>query len=56
MIKKLICSKTFYQAKMPKGQWMIFLDGTVLYHFKEKHCDNCLVKELIDKEGNKKKL
>lgn len=56
MIKKLIRSKTFYQAKMAKGQWMIILDGTGLYHFKEKHCDNCLVKELTDKEGNKKKL
>ena len=56
MIKKLIRSKTFYQAKMPEGQWMIILDGTGLYHFKEKHCDNCLVKEVTDKEGNKKKI
>jgi hypothetical protein len=56
MIKKLIHSKSFYQAKMPEGHWMIILDGTGLYHFKEKHCDNCLVKELTDKEGNKKKI
>ncbi|HBC32689.1 MAG TPA: transposase [Clostridiales bacterium] len=56
MIKKLIRSKTFYQAKMQKGQWMVILDATGLYHFKEKHCDNCLVKELTDKEGNKRKV
>ncbi len=56
MIKKLIRSKTFYQAKMPKGQWIVILDATGLYHFKEKHCDNCLVKELTDKEGNKRKV
>ena len=56
MIKKLIRSKTFYSAKMLEGQWMVILDGTGLYHFKEKHCDNCLVKEMTDKEGNKKKV
>ncbi len=56
MIKKLIRNKTFYQARMSENQWMIILDGTGLYHFREKHCDNCLVKEIVDKEGNKKKI
>ncbi len=35
---------------------MVILDGTGLYHFREKHCENCLVKEVTDKEGNKKKV
>jgi hypothetical protein len=56
MIKKLIRSKTFYKARMPEDRWMVILDGTGLYHFREKHCDNCLVKEITDKEGNKKKV
>ena len=56
MVKKLIRNKSFYQARMPGNQWMVILDGTGLYHFREKHCDNCLVKEMTDKEGNKKKI
>jgi len=56
MLKKLIRSKTFYQARMAENQWMVILDGTGLYHFREKHCENCLVKEITDKEGNKKKV
>ena len=56
MVKKLIRSKTFYQARMPEDQWMVILDGTGLYHFHEKHCDNCLIKETTDNEGNKKKI
>lgn len=56
MIKRLIRSKTFYSARMLDKLWMVIVDGTGLYHFKEKHCDNCLVKEITDKEGKKKKL
>ncbi len=56
MIKSLIRNKSFYQARMPEKQWIVILDGTGLYHFREKHCDNCLVKEITDKEGNKKKI
>ena len=56
MIKTLIRNKSFYQARMLENQWIIILDGTGLYHFREKHCDNCLVKEITDKKGNKKKI
>ena len=56
MIKSLIRNKSFYQARVPGKQWIVILDGTGLYHFREKHCDNCLVKEITDKEGNKKKI
>ncbi|WP_313165526.1 transposase family protein [Sedimentibacter sp.] len=56
MVKRLIRNKSFYQARMRENQWIVILDGTGLYHFREKHCENCLVKEIIDKEGNKKKV
>ena len=56
MIRSLIRNKSFYQARMPEKQWIVILDGTGLYHFRERHCENCLVKEITDKEGNKKKI
>lgn len=56
MVKQLIRSKDFYNAKLPGGQWIIILDGTGLHHFEEKHCDNCLVKEIINADGKKKKV
>ena len=56
MKKTLIRNKSFYQARMPENQWIVILDATGLYHFYEKHCDNCLVKEITDKKGNKKKI
>ena len=56
MIKTLIRNKSFYQARMQENQWIVILDATGLYHFREKHCDNCLVKEITDKKGNKKKI
>ena len=56
MIKRLLRSKTFNPARMSDKQWMVIVDGTGLYNFKEKHCDNCLVREITDKEGKKKKL
>lgn len=56
MIKTLIRNKSFYQARMPEKQRIVILDATGLYHFREKHCDNCLVKEITDKKGNKKKI
>ena len=56
MVKTLIRNKSFYQARMQENQWIVILDATGLYHFREKHCDNCLVKEITDKKGNKKKI
>lgn len=56
MVRSLIRNKSFYQARMPEKQWIVILDGTGLYHFCERHCENCLVKEITDKDGNKKKI
>jgi hypothetical protein len=56
MIRQLIRSKSFYPAKLSGGQWILIMDGTGLHHFEERHCESCLVREIIDKEGKKKKV
>ena len=56
MIRQLIRSKNFYPAKLSGGQWILIMDGTGLHHFEERHCESCLVREIIDKEGKKKKV
>ena len=56
MVRQLIRSKDFYPARLPGGQWVIILDGTGLHHFEEKHCNNCLIREITDTEGKKKKV
>ena len=55
MIKSLLRMKIFYGNRAAGKYWRIILDGTGLYYFKEKHCDNCLVSVYTDKEGKKKK-
>lgn len=56
MVRQLIRSKNFYPARLPGGQWLVILDGTGLHKFQERHCDNCLVREITGKEGNKRKV
>ena len=55
MIKSLLRMKIFYGNRALGKYWRIILDGTGLYCFKEKHCDNCLVSVYTDKDGKKKK-
>lgn len=55
MIRSLLRMKIFYGSRACGKYWRIILDGTGLYYFKEKHCDNCLVSIHTDKEGKKKK-
>ena len=56
MIKSLLRMKSFYRGRMMGKYWRIILDGTGLYYFKEKHCDNCLSATHTDKDGKKKKV
>lgn len=42
MVFTLIRKKSFNEAKFLKKYWMIIIDGTSLFYFKKKHCDNCL--------------
>ena len=42
MIYTLIRKKSFNDAKFLGKYWMIIIDGTGLFYFKKKHCENCL--------------
>lgn len=55
LIKKLIRMKSFQKGKLLGQYWRIILDGTGLFYFKEKHCDNCLVKMVTQEDGTKVK-
>ncbi len=55
MVKSLIRSKAFLKNRIPGKYWPVVLDGTGLFHFREKHCDNCLVTTVTDEEGKKHK-
>ena len=56
MVSSLIRSKQFNRARLQGKYWRVILDGTGLFCFKEKHCENCLCTERTDKEGKKTKL
>ena len=51
MIKSLLRTKIFYGSRLLGKYWRIILDGTGLYSFREKHCDNCLVTTRTMKDG-----
>lgn len=55
MVRGLIRSKVFLKNRLLGKYWPVVLDGTGLFHFREKHCDNCLVKTTTDKDGKKHK-
>lgn len=55
MVKGLIRSKAFLKNRLLGKYWPVILDGTGLFHFKEKHCDNCLVRTVTDEDGKKYK-
>ena len=54
MVKSLLRKKIFNNNRAEGKYWRIILDGTGLYYFKEKHCENCLMSTWTDKEGKKK--
>lgn len=55
MIKRLIRMKTFDKARLLDKYWRVILDGTGLYCFKEKHCENCLVSTYTQSDGKEVK-
>lgn len=55
MIKSLLRMKAFYRGRLLGNYWRIILDGTGLFYFKEKHCDNCLVVKIKTEEGKEVK-
>ena len=42
MVTSLIRGKHFNRGRLQGKYWRIIIDGTGLFCFHEKHCDNCL--------------
>lgn len=55
MVKSLIRMKSFQKGKLLGKYWRVILDGTGLFYFKEKHCDNCLTRTVSREDGTKVK-
>ncbi len=55
LIKNLIRMKSFQRGRLLGQYWRIIPDGTGLFYFKEKHCDNCLVRTVVQEDGTKVK-
>jgi len=53
MVKRLIRMKSFHRARLLKKYWRVIIDGTGLFYFKEKYCENCLVTTLTREEDGK---
>lgn len=53
MIKSLIRMKSFNRARLLGKYWRVIIDGTGLFYFKEKHCENCLVTTMTKEEDGK---
>ena len=56
MVKSLIRMKAFSKGRVLGQYWRVILDGTGLFSFQERHCENCLVSTFTDGDGNKKKV
>ena len=56
MVRSLIRSKNFNNARLLDKYWRIILDGTGLYVFHERHCDNCLKQLVKGEDGTKKTI
>lgn len=56
MVTGLIRGKQFNRNRLLGKYWRVILDGTGLFCFKEKHCENCLCTERRTDDGKKEKL
>lgn len=56
MVTSLIRGKSFYRGRLTGKYWRIIFDGTGLFYFKEKHCDNCLCTTRKNEDGKEEKL
>lgn len=55
MVTKLIRSRQFHKFRLQGKYWRIILDGTGLFYFKERHCENCLCVVKTDETGKQSK-
>ena len=56
MVISLIRGKQFNRNRMLGKYWRVILDGTGLFYFKEKHCENCLCTTKKTDDGKTIKL
>lgn len=56
MITSLIRGKQFNRNRLLGKYWRVILDGTGLFCFKERHCDNCLCTVRTGEDGKKTRL
>ena len=56
MVVSLIRGKQFNKNRLLGKYWKVILDGTGLFRFKEKHCDNCLCTTRKTEDGKTVKL
>lgn len=56
MITSLIRGKQFHRNRLLGKYWRVILDGTGLFYFKEKHCENCLCTTKKTEEGKTVKM
>lgn len=53
MVKSLIRKKSFCGSRLLGESWRVIIDGTGLFYFREKHCENCLVTTVTREENGK---
>ena len=53
LVNALIRGKQFYRNRLLGKYWRVVLDGTQLYCFKERHCENCLSTTHTTEDGKK---
>lgn len=51
MVTGLIRGKQFYRGRLLDKYWRVIIDGTGLFYFKERHCENCLCTTRKTDEG-----
>lgn len=56
MVVSLIRGKQFHKNRLLGKYWRVILDGTGLFCFKERHCDNCLSTTRSNDDGKTEKL
>lgn len=56
MVTSLIRGKQFKRGRLLGKYWRVVLDGTGLFYFKEKYCENCLCTTRKTEDGKTTKL
>lgn len=56
MIHTLLRRRKFEDARLQGKYWMVIFDATGLFHFKERHCSNCLKKTLNKGKENEQTI